>query len=126
MTNRTTDEVLRDHLELAQRGDVDTDIDRNFSPHCVLLTSYGVFRGHEGVRAAAALLDKQVGRTDYVYRTTMTEGEVGFLEWTAEGASERIDDGADSYLIRDGLIETMTIHYTVKQKRGANSADEAP
>lgn len=125
MTTRTTDEVLRDHLELAQRGDVVTDVERNFSPHCVLLTSYGVFRGHDGVRAAAALLDRQIGRTHYAYRTTMTEGEVGFLEWTAEGAREQIDDGADSYVVRGGLIEAMTIHYTVKQKANPRSRGEA-
>jgi len=57
----------------------------------------------------------------------MTDGEVGFLEWSAEGAHERIEDGADSYLIRAGLIKAMTIHYTVKPKpSGATPKDAAP
>lgn len=125
MAQRTTAEVLRDHLELAQRGEVDTDIERNFSPKCVLLTTYGIFRGHEGVREAAALLERQVGKTHYAYRTTMAEGDVGFLEWTAEGAGVRIDDGADSYLIREGLIDAMTIHYTLTHKPASAQASTA-
>jgi hypothetical protein len=44
----------------------------------------------------------------------MAEGEMGFLEWTGEaGNGARVEDGADSYLIRDGRIRAMTIHYTV-------------
>ena len=62
MNERSTEEVLRDHLALAQLGDIETDIARNMAPDCVLMTSYGVFRGHEGVRDAAKLLDDQIGR----------------------------------------------------------------
>ena len=108
--------MFLDHLECAQRGDIAADIERNFSTACTLLTSYGVFRGHDGVKAAAALLDQQIGRTNYRYRTQMTDGEVPFLEWTAESSRAWIDDGADSYLIRNGRIEAMTIHYTVRSK----------
>ena len=39
---------------------------------------------------------------------------MGFLEWTGEADNgARVEDGADSYLIRDGRIHAMTIHYTV-------------
>lgn len=41
------------------------------------------------------------------------QGEVGFLEWTAEADGGRVDDGADSYVIRNGRIVAQTIHYTV-------------
>ncbi len=115
-SQRVTQEVLADHLDLAQIGDLETDIARNFSTSCVLLTTYGTFRGHEGVRRAAKLLDEQIGRTRYEYRTALTEGEVGFLEWTAKGKQVQIDDGADSYFIRSGVIEIMTIHYTLREQ----------
>ena len=116
MTPRSTEEVLRDHLALAQEGNVETDIARNFAPDCVLMTSYGVFRGHAGIREAAALLDAQLGRTTYVYRTQLWHGELAFLEWT--GATDRasIDDGADSYWIQGGRIRAMTAHYTVRAR----------
>lgn len=115
-TERSTMEVLEDHLTLAQHGDVASDIVRNFAHDCVLLTSYGVFRGHEGVRAAAELLDEQVGRTRYIYRTQLWHRELAFLEWTADTERAWIDDGADSYWIRDGRIQVMTIHYTVHRR----------
>jgi len=46
--------------------------------------------------------------------------------WTGEADNgARIEDGADSFLIRDGRIHAMTIHYTLipppfpHQRRGA-------
>ncbi|MGH9458520.1 MAG: nuclear transport factor 2 family protein [Thermoanaerobaculia bacterium] len=111
---RTTEEVFLDHLDLAQRGDVETDIERNFAPDCVLLTTYGTFRGHDGIRDAARLLHDQVGESTWSYHTKVWHGEVAFLEWTAETEKARIPDGADSFLIRDGLVRVMTIHYTVQ------------
>lgn len=113
MTARSTADVVNDHLALAQGGDLDTDIGRNFAPDCVLMTTYGVFRGHDGIRDAARLLDEQLGKTGYEYRTRMCHGELGFLEWTASSDRARIDDGADSYWVHAGLIRAMTIHYTV-------------
>jgi hypothetical protein len=111
MNERSTEEVLRDHLQLAQQA----DIARNMAPECVLMTSYGVFRGHEGVREAAKLLDDQIGRTQYVYRQKLWHGELAFLEWSVQTGQAWIDDGADSYWIKNGRIQAMTIHYTVNR-----------
>jgi hypothetical protein len=116
LDERSTGEVFEDHLHLAQQGDVENDIARNLAPDCVLLTTYGVFHGHAGVRAAAALLDEQIGRTRYTYRTRLWHGELAFLEWMAETERAWVDDGADSYWIRDGRIQVMTIHYTVHSR----------
>lgn len=113
MSTRSTAEVVDDHLALAQQGDIETDIARNFAPDCVLMTTYGVFRGHAGIRDAARLLQEQLGDTGYEYRTRMCHGELGFLEWTASSERGRVEDGADSYWVRDGVIRAMTIHYTV-------------
>jgi hypothetical protein len=114
MSHRSTTEVFNDHLILAQKGDIQTDIKRNYSDHCVLMTSYGTFRNHQGVKDAAELLEKQIGTTTYEYHTKMVEGNIAFLEWSAKNESVHIDDGADTFLIRNGLIEIMTIHYTLK------------
>lgn len=111
---RTTEEVFLDHLALAQKRDVETDIGRNFAPDCVLMTSYGTFRGHDGVRAAARLLDEQIGRTRYDYHRREWHGELAFLEWSATSDTAAISDGADSFWITSGRIQAMTIHYTVQ------------
>lgn len=118
MRRRSAREVLDDHLELARAWDFETDLARNFADDIVLLTSYGLFRGLEGVRAKVRLLNEHLPGGHWTYRTVMAEGEMGFLEWTAEADNgARVEDGADSYLIRDGRIHAMTIHYTVLPPR---------
>ncbi len=112
MTARTTKEVFEDHLQLALTNEWQTDLERNFSKHCVLLTGFGVFQGPEGVMDAANLLMKQLPNARYIYRTRLWHDEMAFLEWEAVGDGVRVEDGADSYLIRNGVLEIMTIHYT--------------
>ncbi len=112
--NRTAREVLDDHLSLAMAWAFETDLARNFSPDIVLLTGYGIYRGIAGVREKVRLLNEHLPGGIWVYTNIMAEGEMGFLEWTAEAENgARVEDGADSYLIRDGRIHVMTIHYTV-------------
>lgn len=111
---RSTTEVFDDHLARADRGDIDGDIAANFASDCVLLTTYGRFDGHEGVRAAAALLAEQVPEAKYLYSQRAVHGEIAFLEWTAAGKGVRVSDGADSFLIRNDRIQVMTIHYTME------------
>jgi hypothetical protein len=116
MRQRSTVEVFEDHLALAQEGELEADLIRNVASDIVLLTSYGIFRGYEGVRRAAALLEEQIGRTTYIYRNRLIHGDHAFLEWSAHSELASIEDGADSYLIRDGRIQSMTIHYTVRAR----------
>jgi hypothetical protein len=111
---RTTREVFEDHLALALKGEVETDIERNFAPDCVLLTSDGEFRGHQGIREAARALFAKLPGTDYEYTNTMVAGELAFLEWRGRSARARVDDGADSFIVRQGRIVYMTAHYTVR------------
>jgi hypothetical protein len=114
--HRSAREVLDDHLRLADAWDFETDLARNFSEDILLLTGYGIFRGIEGVRKKVRLLAEQLPGGRWIYHTIMAEGELGFLEWSAVADNgARVEDGADSYLIRDGRIRGMTIHYTVRE-----------
>src|SRR5688572_15413280 len=97
---RTTLEIMHDHLERADHGDVEGDIAANFAPDCVLLTTYNRFEGHEGIRAAAALLKQQVPESSYRYVQLDVHDDMAFLEWTASGQGASVSDGADSFLIR--------------------------
>ena len=117
---RTTAQVFDDHLSRAEQGDVEGDIAANFASDCTPLTSYGRFYGHEGVRAAAALLARQLPDAVYHYRHRSVAGEIAFLERSAAGNGVRVHDGADSFLCRDGRIRVMTIHYTVEYTSSAS------
>lgn len=111
---RTTETVFRDHLARACGGDLEGDLEANFAPDCVLLSTYGRFVGHDGRREAARLLEAQLPRATFRYEQQAVEGEIAFLEWTAVARDSRVRDGVDTFLIRDGLIRVMTIHYTIE------------
>lgn len=109
---RSTKDVLEDHLQRALSRDIDADISRNFAEDCVVLTCFGNFHGRDGARRAAELLEQQLPNAQYHYTTTICNGELAMLEWTAEADGARVEDGADSFLIQDGVIRVMTVHYT--------------
>lgn len=110
---RTARAVLDDHLTKAKQGSIEDDLKENYDEDLVLLGNYGVHRGHEGARYLADLLMEQLPDAQFSYDTIQTEGEFGFLQWSAEASNgTRVDDGADSFVIRDGKIVAQTIYYT--------------
>lgn len=118
-TKRSPREVLDDHLAKARSGNsagVEDDLARNYSPDLVTLTGDGVYRGYDGMRQLARRLMQELPQARFQYRTLLVEGEIGFLEWSAESPAATVEDGADSYLIRDGRIVAQTIHYTVRPR----------
>lgn len=117
MVTRSSREVLADHLDQAVAGDIETDLQRNYANGVVVLTGFGVFNGHQGLREANQLLQQQLPDAVYRYRTVLDAGEIAFLEWSAEAGAVRVDDGADTYHVRDGRIQVQTIHYTITPKR---------
>lgn len=101
---RTAREVFDDHLHIGVEGTVEEDIDRNGASTVVILSSDGVRHGYDGLRAQADEIQRELPNCTFHYATRLVEGEIAFLEWTAEADGARVRDGADSYLIRDGRI----------------------
>lgn len=114
--NRSAEKVLEDHLRKSREGSIDDDLRQNFSEDLVVLTGRGIFRGHEGLGNLNRMLQEELPRASYVFRTKLVDGEMAFLEWTAESEIALVEDGADSYCIRDGRIIAQTIHYTLVKK----------
>lgn len=116
LSRRTTEEVFEDHLRLAAAKRFDEDIERNCAEDIVLLTNDGVFHGRDGVREAAALLERELpdGRYEYVQKEIY--GEMAFLVWTGDSATRVVRHGADSFLIRDGQIVVQTIYFVAEDK----------
>ena len=109
---RSPEEVFRSHLELASRHEYRRDIDLNFSKDVVILSSYGVHRGHKGVLDMAELLEDQLPGAEFRYDKTLIEGNAAFLEWSARTSKGKVEDGVDSFFIDKGKIVAQTIHYT--------------
>ncbi len=115
LEKRRPREVFEDHLELAQKGELEKDLERNYAPDSVLLTNYGVFHGRKGMKEAAELLEKQLPGGNYNYKLKLCHEEICFLHWTGRSDLSVIPDGADSYLIKDGKIKVQTIYYSVEK-----------
>ncbi|WP_106819463.1 nuclear transport factor 2 family protein [Janibacter massiliensis] len=114
LTARGTGKVFDEHVQQGAHGTVDEDLERNYASDVVVLTGAGAHRGHEGVRELAELLRGQLPQAEFTYTARVFAGEVALLEWTAQAANGgRVEDGADSFLIRNGRIQAQTIHYTV-------------
>lgn len=113
MAIRSTREVLEDHLRLRRVGDLETDLARNYAAGVVLLCQFGIFRGSEQVRAAAERIGLLLPKARFADLASHVDGEMAFLEWAAEADGVQVLDGADSYLIRNGLIRAQTIYHAL-------------
>lgn len=116
LSRRSTEEVFEDHLSMADEGRLEDDIARNCAEDIVLLTNDGVFRGHDGVREAAALLERELPDGTYEYVHKIVHGEMAFLVWTGDSSTRVVRHGADSFLIRNGKIRVMTIYFLAEDK----------
>jgi hypothetical protein len=115
--SRSAREVFEDHLRIAVEGGVEDDIERNYDSNVVILSREGVRHGYDCLREEAAKMQRELPNCTFHYHTRLVEGDVAFLEWTAEADGARVRDGVDSYLIHDGRITAQTIHYTVEAIR---------
>ena len=47
--------------------------------------------------------------------TQIYQDDVLFLEWAADSAATRVEDGIDTFVFGDGLIRVQTVRYTVRK-----------
>lgn len=114
--DRPAEEVFEDHLALAAEHRFEEDIDRNVSHDVVILERRGIFRGRDGARELARLLEEELPDAPYTYTNRLVADRFAFLEWTAEAEHARVRDGADTFVIENGWIVAQTIHYTVEPR----------
>jgi hypothetical protein len=116
MRTRSTVEVFEDHLKLRAEGRGFGDLKRNYAENLVILHESGVFRGLEGLRHSEEELKRQLPQARFKYRVKRTEGDYALLIWQAEAETHRVEDGADSFVIKDGKIVMQTIFYRLLPK----------
>ena len=112
---RNASEVLWNHLQLAREGSVEDDLAANFAPDVIVLTRWGSFHGRDGVQQLADRLVAELPDAEFVYDEVLVERDFGVLAWSATASNgNRVDDGADSYVVRNGRIVAQSIHYTLR------------
>ena len=100
---RTPEEVFAHHAKALGAGDLD-EIVADYADDAVFITSRGVMRGKEGVRAGFTLLLSDLPNASWALKTQIFDGDVLFLEWAADSAATHAEDGVDTFVFRDGLI----------------------
>ena len=112
---RTPEEVFAHHAQALGAGDLD-EIVADYADDAVVITPAGTMLGKDGVRAAFTQLLSDVPNASWDLKTQIYEGDVLFLEWVADSASTRVDDGVDTFVFRNGLIRAQTVRYSLQAK----------
>ncbi|CAM4474941.1 SnoaL-like domain protein [Mycobacterium basiliense] len=112
---RTPQEVFVHHGRALATGDLD-EIVADYADDSVLPTSAGVARGKDAIRKVFATLLDDLPNAAWDLKSQVFEGDLLFLEWAAESADNRVDDGVDTFVFRDGMIRAQTVRYTPRTK----------
>ena len=112
---RAPQEVFAHHGKALAAGDLD-EIVADYADDSVLITPAGVSRGKDGIRKAFARLLDDLPDAAWDLKNQVFDGDVLFLEWAADSAVNRVDDGVDTFVFRDGMIWAQTVRYTPQPK----------
>lgn len=113
--SRTPQEVFAHHGAALAAGDLD-EILVDYAEGSALISPAGVARGKQAIRRVFARLLADLPDANWDLKTQFFEGDVLFLEWTADSAASRVDDGVDTFVFRDGMIAAQTVRYTPHRK----------
>lgn len=109
----STREVFESHLRLRSDGELEDDLARHYAEDVVLLSEDGPMIGHDALRTSAAKLRRQLPGGRFEFLRKCVHGEYAFLLWRGESANSMINNGADTFVIRDGRIVMQSIHYVI-------------
>jgi predicted SnoaL-like aldol condensation-catalyzing enzyme len=109
-------EVFGHHVQALGDENLD-EIVADYSDDAIFITPAGVLRGKDGIRQAFTRLLSELPQATWDLKTTIYEDDVLLLEWAAEGGSNRVEDGIDTFVFRDGLIRVQTVRYTLQPAR---------
>jgi hypothetical protein len=112
---RTPREVFAHHGRALAAGDLD-EIVADYADDSVVITSAGVARGKDDIREVFVRLLDDLPDAAWDLKTQILDGDVLFLEWAADSAVNRVDDGVDTFVFRDGMIWAQTVRYTARAK----------
>jgi ketosteroid isomerase-like protein len=110
---RTPQEIFGHHAQALIAGDLD-EIVADYADDSVYITPSGRYRGPDEIRQAyaeflAALPDAKLDVPRQIF-----EGDVLYLEWTAEARGVRVTDGTDTFVFGPDTIRVHTLHYSTE------------
>ena len=115
MTTRTPKEIFAHHVE-ALGGENLEGIVADYSDDAIFMTPAGILQGKAGIRQAFTKLLSDVPKAKWSLKTQLYQNDILLLEWTADSAKTKIDDGIDTFVFKDGFIRVQTVRYTLQKK----------
>jgi hypothetical protein len=110
---RTPEEVFTAHGEAFGSQDPQKIV-ANYAEDAVFVTSAGVQRGKDGVKQAFTTLFADLPDAQWEMKTIIFADDILLLEWAAKSTNGTVDDGVDTFVFRDGLIQSQTVRYTLR------------
>jgi ketosteroid isomerase-like protein len=112
---RTPEQVFAHHAQALGAGDLD-EIVSDYADDALFITPEGVKQGKKGVRAGFAKMLSDLPEADWQLPTQVFQDDILLLEWAADARATRVEDGIDTFVFRDGLIQVQTVRYTLLPK----------
>jgi hypothetical protein len=112
---RTPEQIFQHHAEALGAGDLE-EIVADYSDDAIFVTPDGAKHGKDGVREGFIQLLADVPNAAWSLKTQIYDDDVLFLEWAADSAATKVDDGIDTFVFRDGQIRVQTLRYTLERK----------
>lgn len=114
----TTESVLEHHLDAFMDQDIDETLADYDEDSVVVTNTSGSFRGLDEIRALFEGLFEEFGQADVDFQQDqqVIEGDIAYITWHAETPDNDYEFATDTFLIRDGTIETQTLGAVVDPK----------
>ena len=113
----STEDVLDHHLDAFGAQDMEENL-KDYGEDSVLITHSDVFRGIDEIEGAFEAFFEEFDHpdTELSVDRKVIEGDVAYITWNAETPENVYEFATDTFLIRDGAIETQTLGAVVSPK----------
>lgn len=113
----TTESVLDHHLDAFADQDLDAVMD-DYAEESVVVTNMGTHRGLDEIEGLFSNLFAEFSQPGSEIEVTQKEieGDVAYIVWHGETPENDYEFATDTFLIRDGIIETQTFAGKIEPK----------
>lgn len=114
ISQRTPEQVFNHHVQALGAEDVAATV-MDYAETARVITPVGVAQGKDAIGKLFADLFQTLPKARWNVKTTFVDN-ILFLEWTADSDKASVSDGVDTFIFKDGLIETQTVRFTAVPK----------
>jgi ketosteroid isomerase-like protein len=113
----TTESVLEHHLTAFNEQNM-SELLADYTDESVIISNMGTFHGLDEIKSLAEPMFAEISQPDvsFTIDEQVVEGDVAYIVWHAETPDNVYELGTDTYVIRDGGIETQTFTAKVTPK----------